>query len=100
MWAAMKRLAWVLLSVSCGARTDLGGSHAGDAGPSGSCSAPAAKPCTAWHASTGQSIATGNSGAATASGCGVLAAWSVQEGNSIVWSTQYVGFDGVVLGPP
>jgi hypothetical protein len=98
----MKRFAWVGLLLACGARTDLGGrsSAVDDAGSTGTCTpAPTPASCTAWHAGTGQSIATGVSGAATASGCGLIAAWSVQEGDTTVWSTQWIGFDGAALAP-
>lgn len=103
MWAAMKRLAWVLLSISCGARTDLGGTHGGDAGSSGTCSAPPPAPasCTAWHAGTPQTIATGAAIAdATASGCGVLVAWYTSTGTSLSWTTRWIDFDGAMLAPP
>jgi hypothetical protein len=102
MWAAMKRLAWVLLSVACGARTDLGGVHGGDAGSNGICSPapPAPKSCTTWHAGTPQSIGTGALADATSSGCGVLVAWYTSTGTSIAWSTRWIDFDGAMLAPP
>jgi len=102
MWVAMRRLAWVLLSLSCGARTDLGGTHGADAGSNGTCSpAPAApKSCTSWVAGTPQAIATGALlGDAVASGCGVLVAFHTTKNQSIAWSTRWVDFDGAMLAP-
>lgn len=98
----MKRLAWVLLSVSCGARTDLGGTHGGDAGSTATCSPapPAPVSCTQWHAGTPQTIATGAIADATASGCGVLVAWSTLDSTGVSWSTRWIDFDGAMLAPP
>ena len=99
----MKRAARVLLVIAtaCGARTDLGGGHV-EAGSSATCSAPLPKPaaCTTWSAGTPQTIGTGTLGDATASGCGVLVAWSTLGADSVAWTTRWVDFDGAVLAPP
>lgn len=98
----MKRFAWILLLVSCGARTDLGGLHGNDAGSSGTCSPAPTRPssCTAWHAGTPQAIGTGVLGDATSSGCGVLVAFYAATETSIAWSTRWVDYDGAMLAPP
>jgi len=102
MWASMKRWAWLLVLVSCGARTDLGGTHGADAGSSGTCSPvpPPPKSCTAWHAGTPQVIANDALlGDSTASGCGVLVALHTMKNQSMAWSTRWVDFDGAMLAP-